>query len=193
MKKKTVVISMVLILVVTGVVGFYAWMSGKARTEKEEASLSKVEKLLNRDLENNYPPTVKEVVKYYSEIVRCFYASSTTDEELEKLGMKAWELFDSELQEANEPESYLINLKAEVDDFREHNRYITGVEVASSVNVDTFQEDGYEFARLNCGYNVSDGSVVQVNPTIIVYLLRRDENRRWKIYGWENAGNVHVE
>lgn len=191
MKKVTVVVTVVLMIVVVGVVGVFAYLSGRDRDEKDEATLSNVEKVLNRDLNIDYPATVKEVVKYYSEIVRLFYAEDTTEEEVEKLGMKARELFDSELLENNETQFYLMSLKADVQDFNESRRFITNVVVASSVNVDTFQEDGYEFARISCGYNITEKGVT--NQVIIIYLLRRDENRRWKIYGWEDARNVNVQ
>ena len=191
MKKKTVIVSVVLMIVVVGMVGVFAYLSGRDRDEKDEATLSNVERVLYRDLDKNYPATVKEVVKYYSEIVRLFYAEDTTEEEVEKLGMKARELFDSELLENNETQFYLMSLKADVKDFNESRRFITNVVVASSVNVDTFQEDGYEFARISCGYNITEKGVTK--QTIIVYLLRRDENRRWKIYGWEDARNVNVQ
>ena len=191
MKKVTVIATIVLMIVVVGVVGMFAYLSGRDRDEKDEATLSSVERVLYRDLDNNYPATVKEVVKYYSEIVRLFYAEDTTEEEVEKLGMKARELFDSELLENNETQFYLMSLKADVKDFNESRRFITNVVVASSVNVDTFQEDGYEFARISCGYNITEKGVTK--QTIIVYLLRRDENRRWKIYGWEDARNVNVQ
>lgn len=191
MKKVTVIVTVVLMIVIVGVVGLFAYLSGRDRDEKDEATLSSVERVLYRDLDNNYPATVKEVVKYYSEIVRLFYAEDTTEEEVEQLGMKARELFDSELLENNETQFYLMSLKADVKDFNENRRFITNVVVASSVNVDTFQEDGYEFARISCGYNITERGVTK--QTIIVYLLRRDENRRWKIYGWEDARNVDVQ
>ena len=190
MKKTTVIVTIVLMVVVVGVVGVFAYLSGRDRDEKDEATLSNVEKVLNRDLNIDYPATVKEVVKYYSEIVRLFYAEDTTEEEVEKLGMKARELFDSELLENNETQFYLMSLKADVKDFNESRRFITNVAVASSINVDTFQEDGYEFARISCGYNISEKGVT--SQVIIVYLLRKDE-KRWKIYGWEDARDVNVQ
>ena len=191
MKKTTVIVTIVLIIVVVGVVGVFAFLSGKGRDKIDEGTLSNVERVLYRDLDNDYPATVKEVVKYYSEIVRLFYAEDTTEEEVEKLGLKARELFDSELLEKNDTQFYLMNLKADVRDFNESRRFITNVAVASSINVDTFQEDGYEFARISCGYNISEKGVT--SQAIIVYLLRKDENRRWKIYGWEDARNVNVQ
>ena len=38
-------------------------------------------------------------------------------------------------------------------------------------------------------YTVLEGGKSNLVDT--VYLLRRDENRRWKIYGWDLAENVN--
>lgn len=191
MKKTTTIIIVVLLIVIVGVVGVYAFMAGKAKDEQQSAALTAVEKVLNRDLSTHYPPTVKEVLKFYAEIQKCFYAEDTKDEDLEALGMKARELYDEELLKKNPVEDYLINLKTDVQQFQSSKRTITSVSVAGSVNADYFQEDGYDFARLNCTYYFMEGGVTK--SVDIVYLLRRDENRLWKIYGWDNAQNVHVQ
>lgn len=191
MKKSTIGITIVILVVLVGVVGAYAFLQGRARTESTDAVMTDVQKVMYRDLSTNYPATVKEVIKYYTDIERCFYSDSTTNEELELLGEKARELYDAELLAANPEEDYMIHLLADVQEFKDKKRKITNVAVASSVNVDTFQEDGYDFARISCDYSVMEGSVN--NVVSIVYLLRRDENRLWKIYGWDNAENVHVQ
>lgn len=191
MKKTTKIVTIVLLVVIVGVVGVYAFLTNKVKTDNQEASMSAVEKVLFRDLSTDYPATPKEVIKYYTEIEKCFYADSTTDDELEELGLKARELYDADLLEINELQDYLINLKVDVQGFRDRKRTITGVNVSPSVNVDTFQEDGYDFARLNCGYNIVDNGTTK--SVVVVYLLRKDENRLWKIYGWDNAENVHIQ
>lgn len=191
MKKSTTIVVIVLLVVVVVVVGVYAFLTNKTKTDNQETSMSAVEKVLNRDLSTDYPATPKEVIKYYTEIEKCFYADSTTDEELEALGLKARELYDADLLEINEQDDYLINLKVDVQAFKDRKRTITGVAVAPSINVYTFQEDGYDFARLNCGYNIVDNGTTK--KVVVVYLLRKDENRLWKIYGWDNAENVQIQ
>ena len=151
--------------------------------------MTAVKLVLSRDLENNYPPTVKEVMKYYADIQKCLYSQECLDEEAEQLGMKARALFDDELLAANDVTNHLLALKSEITSFQEDSRQITAASVASSANVDTFTEDGYEFARIHCIYTVLDGG--QSNLVDMVYLLRRDGNRRWKIYGWDLAQNVN--
>lgn len=189
MSKTTKIVTIVLLVVITGVVGVFAFLSDKDQQERE-AALTQVQKVLNKDLSINYPGTPREVIRYYVEIEKCFYADETTDEDLEALGMKARELYDEELLENNELPGYLVKLKADVQAFKDRGRKIVGAAVTASVNVDTFKEDGYEFARLNCNYNIIDNGITK--QVGIVYLLRKD-GKYWKIYGWDNVENVHIQ
>lgn len=189
MKKSTTGIALIFLLVVVVVVGYFAYLSGKSRDRDTEAVMSAAQNVLSRDLQNNYPPTVKEVIKYYTDIEKCIYSEECTEEEIEQLCLKARELYDAELLENNDLTNHLLQLKAEVSLFRKEERKILSVAVASSVNVDTFTEDGYEFARIYCTYSMLEKG--KSSFTQMVYLLRRDENRRWKIYGWDLAENVN--
>ena len=190
MKKSTVRVTIVFIILIVGIVAYFTYLSGKSRDAAAEAQMTAVQLVRSRDMQNDYPPTVKEVVKYYTEIQKCFYAEGCTDEEVEQLGLRARELYDAELLENNELNSNLLQLKAEIAAFRNDKKQITSVSVANSVNVDTFTQDGYDFARIQCTYNVVESGKSTLVPTI--YLLRRDENRRWKIYGWDLAENVNL-
>ncbi|MCI9652261.1 DUF6715 family protein [uncultured Acetatifactor sp.] len=187
--KNTTKVAIIFLVLIVAVVAYFAYLSNKSRGAEDEAAMTAVKLVLSRDLENNYPPTVKEVMKYYADIQKCLYSQECLDEEAEQLGMKARALFDDELLAANDVTNHLLALKSEITSFQEDSRQITAASVASSANVDTFTEDGYEFARIHCIYTVLDGG--QSNLVDMVYLLRRDGNRRWKIYGWDLAQNVN--
>ncbi|MCI9219668.1 MAG: hypothetical protein HFH94_08025 [Lachnospiraceae bacterium] len=189
MKKITIKTTLIFLVLIIGVVAYFAYLSTKSRDRDQEADMRAVQLVLSRDLENNYPPTVKEVMKYYTDIQKCLYAEECADEEIEQLGMKARALYDDELLAANDVTVHLLQLKSEITSFQEDSKKITAVSVASSANVDTFTEDGYEFARIHCMYTIlADGQSSLVD---MVYLLRRGEDRRWKIYGWDLAQNVN--
>lgn len=187
--KNTTKVAIIFLVLIVAVVAYFAYLSNKSREVEDEAAMTAVKLVLSRDLENNYPPMVKEVMKYYADIQKCLYSQECLDEEAEQLGMKARALFDDELLAANDVTNHLLALKSEITSFQEDSRQITAASVASSANVDTFTEDGYEFARIHCIYTVLDGG--QSNLVDMVYLLRRDGNRRWKIYGWDLAQNVN--
>lgn len=187
--KSTTGIALFFLFVVVIVVGYFAYLSGRSRDLETDAVMTAVQNVLSRNLQNNYPPTVKEVVKYYTEIQRCCYTEGCKEEEIEQLGRKARELYDADLLSINEENVNLQQLKADIAEFQKQGRQMIAVSVASSANVDTFTEDGYEFARIYCMYTVLENG--QSNLVNMVYLLRRDENRRWKIYGWDLAQNVN--
>ena len=57
-------------------------------------------------------------------------------------------------------------------------------ELLSSTDVDFYEVDGFSFARIRCGYTFMEGKTSY--PTAYVYLLRRDDEKHWKIYGWKD-------
>ena len=147
--------------------------------------LTKVQEVLSRDLSRNYPQTPKEVLRYYSEITQCFYNEDYTEEELEALAMKAVELYDKDLAANKDKETYLLDLNKDIQDLKAKNWYISSYVTSASTDVDYFSEDGYEFARLYCTYNIRNGTVMQMLEE--KFLLRLDENGHWKIYGWDSV------
>lgn len=188
MKKSTVRITILLILVIVGVVGYYAYLSSKSIETQQEAKITPVEEALSRDLVNDYPATPKEVLKYYNEILKCFYNEDCTDEEINQLGLKARDLYDEDLLAINPIGTYTMKLKADIKEYKDNKRKMTSSVVAASTNVFYFEEDGFSFARLGCGYTIYDGSGTY--PSNQMYLLRRDANKKWKIYGWKDVENL---
>ena len=182
-------ITVLFIVLLVLVVGYYAYLSGTHRTEQQEAVMSEVDTALARDLDNNYPATPKEVIKYYNDLMKCFYNEDCTAEELQVLGRKSLQLFDEELQENNDEDTYLIRLQGEVQNYKDNKKKITSVSLAPSTNVDYYSVDGFSFARISCGYTMTENG--KKTSTVMVYLLRRDDNRRWKIYGWETADELN--
>ncbi|MCH5343962.1 MAG: hypothetical protein J1E64_07975 [Acetatifactor sp.] len=185
MKKSTTRVTMVIIMLVLAVVGYYAFLSNREKETRAEGYTSAVQTALSRNLNNDYPPTPKEVLKYYNELMRCFYNEQCTDQEIDALGMKARELYDEELLAVNEVGSYLINLRNDIQDFQKASRRITNISLAGSTSVKYATIDGNDFATIQCTYTVNEGGVSKGASEI--YLLRKDENHQWKIYGWEAA------
>ena len=181
---------LIIVLLMVAVVGYYCYLLNRSNTEEKEPEITAVQEVLLRDMQRSYPPTPKEVIKYYNEIMKCFYNEDCTQDEIEDLGMRARELYDEELLANNEWGAYIINLTAEIMYYKENEMKLTGCAVAASTDVDMFEKDGYSFARLSSGYTVLQGK--ETTSTIQVYLLRKDENGHWKIYGWDLAENVNV-
>lgn len=190
MKKKTVVVTIIIMLVIVGLVGVYTFLMHRAYSSVDNTKLSQVQLVLSYDLQKNYPPTVKKVIEFYIDIQKCFYNEEYTAEELEALGMKARELYDDELLDANEISTYMQQLSADIGSFKFNNRRMTGASPDPSTRVEEFTEDGYKFARIRCKYSIMESYTKK--DVFIVYLLRRDSNKRWKIYGWKNDQDVNI-
>mgnify|MGYP006906607614 CR=1 FL=1 len=192
MKKKkvkfTTQTAIIVMVLIVAVVGYYCYLVNRSNRSAQENTPTTVENVLLRDLENNYPPTPKEVIRYYNDIVKCFYNEGCSQEELQDLARKARGLYDQELLDHNEWDTYIFNLEAEIQDFKNNNRKISNISLAASTDVDEFTQDGFRFAKIRCGYNILQGR--ESSSTVQVYLLRRDGDGHWKIYGWDLAENL---
>ena len=176
-----------LLLAIGCVLLAYYMMNARIEKSKPEdyVSMTATEQVLSRNLQINYPQTPKEVLKYYSEITRCFYNEEHTEEELYALAMKALELYDYDLANNKTLEEYLRDLKQEIQDFKAKNYAISSYATSSSTDVYYFKEDGRDFARLYCNYTIRTGTVMDTIEE--VFLLRMDLEGHWKIYGWDLA------
>ncbi len=167
------------------VVGFYFYLSNRTKgdgTEQAE-TITKSQQVLLRNLENNYPPSPREVLKYYCDILQCLYNEPHSDEELEKLAMQIQLLYDEEFV-ANQPEDvYLLNLAGEIAELNKHDMKISSYSTSSSTDVEYFSRDGYEWASLYGILSIRQGTKMLTSNE--KFLMRKDEDGHWKIYGWE--------
>lgn len=177
-----------LVVLVCLVLGYYFYLSNRDVPEPEATDteiMTMTQKALARNLETNYPPSPREVVKYFSEITQCFYNEEHDEEELKALGLQMRGIYDDELIANQTEEEYLDLLQKDIDEFKANNRTISAYSPSSSVDVETFSQDGYEWARLYCVYDVQQDSLLY--PTTLCFILRKDENGHYKIYGWEKV------
>ena len=136
-------------------------------------------------MDNNYPPTPKEVLKYYSDITQCFYADGYTDDELIQLADRALLLYDKELVANQDYDTYIEDLKGEIESFKTKDWSISSYSTSSSTDVEYFENEEGDWAQLYAFYNVRQSTtIVKVTE---IFLMRKDDNGRWKIYGWEQA------
>lgn len=178
-------------LLIAIVVGYYAYLANRNKDlEDENIQITAVQEVLMRDLERNYPPTPKEVIKYYSQMTQCFYNEELAEEDLRDLGMKARELYDDELAANQTEEDYLKSLELDIDTFHDENLKVSSFSTSNSTDVEYFTRDGREWAQLYCIYNLRQGT--KMLATQEVFLLRKDEKSHWKIYGWDLVKNQNT-
>lgn len=159
----------------------------------EKKEKNKYEKILEKDIENNYPSTPKEVLRLYIEISKCFYEKGLTDEQMEKLADKLYLLLDDELIAQNEKSEYIINLKSEVKEFRNNNLAIMNYYTSDKDNKEFWTKDSREYASRIATYTIKEDK----NYTKVYnnFVFRKDDAGKWKILGWtiEDTKETTVE
>ena len=119
-KAKPIIVIVIMALLVGG---YYFYLSNKVESNESKEVVTAVQNVILKDLDKNYPPTPKEVVKYYSEISKCLYNEAYTDEQLEKMADKLLAIYDDELVANNPKEEYIKSLKKDIDKFRSCVRF----------------------------------------------------------------------
>lgn len=184
-QKNTIRLIVIGCILVAMLIGFYYYIAHKTGSGKgeEAVKITETQAALLRNLEMNYPPSPKEVIKYYCEITRCFYNETHTDEELEELALQIQKLYDDELVANQTQEEYMQNLISDIASMQKQGYVISSYSTSSSTDVDYFTEDGFEWARIYCGFSIRKGTtIISTNER---FLLRKDRDGHWKIYGWE--------
>lgn len=157
------------------------WFLKVRMDNSKEKELTEVQKLTSRDLDKDYPPTAREVVKLYNRIISAYYGEKHTDQELEKMAEQALMLFDGDLAANNPKEDYVKQVRSEVENYKIRKRSIVNHDVCGSRDVVFLKdkETGDEIAYVNAWYFVKENT--KYDRTYHEYVLRKDEDGRWKI------------
>jgi len=186
MKKHLRWIIAIIVLAVMGV-AYYYYLANKPAdkdaTESVADSNSELSYLVSRNIEDNYPESVRDVVKLYARITKAYYKTSLTDEQIEALGTHARKLFDNELKSKQTDKEFLDALKADIADYNSAKRYIADYTMDGSQAVKYTTIDNKEYASLVVLYNVREGS--KLHKSYTRFVLRKDSDGKWKILYWE--------
>lgn len=173
-------------LMVLLILGYFFYLSNKktdAGSEDIEVKVSPVQGALLRNLDTDYPPTPKEVLKLYCDYTVLFYSTDYSEAEFEALALQIRKLYDEELQNNMTLDQYLENFRYDVDNMKAQGLSVTSYSTSSAVDVEEFTKDGRDCARLYATFTLKNGK--DVGLTKEVFILRRDENKHWKIMGWK--------
>ncbi|MCQ2518401.1 MAG: hypothetical protein MJ119_06505 [Lachnospiraceae bacterium] len=185
MKLRKIIYGVIVVLMLAVfILGAFILLNKKNSEEstEENVNVTALTEILLQDLNKNYPPTPKELLKYYSEITCCFYNNELNEDELVKLAGKAREIYDDELVATMTDEEYVKSLKEDILNFKSQNIVVSGYSVSASTDVELFSQNGYDCARLYATYRLRQGTEYIYSNE--VFILRKDEGGHWKIYGW---------
>lgn len=177
---------LVISLILAGLcIGYYFYLDSKSNVKEEPDTVTEVDKLINRNIKKTYPETPREVVKLYNRIMLCFYNEKYSEEQLARLSAQARLLFDEELLEKNPYEEYYARLCEEIQSYRDDDRTITSCKLAESDDVDFYTIKKQKYASVQClYYSKGDAGTIKTSEE---YVLRKDENNKWKILYWKLA------
>ncbi len=178
---KTVVMLVILAVVILGAYLIIVVRGPKNNTTKENETLSAVDQITTLDLDKSYPPTPGEVVDLYAQIMKVLYRQDYNGKQYDQMIAKIEGIFDMELlkNQVNWP----VSLKNEIKSRKEGDYSIVNYSVDSSDKVVYSTVNGQEIANLTCVYAMRHGTYTE--PQQFTYVLRKDEDGRWKILGWE--------
>ncbi len=179
--KKAFRIGISIVICVGLVCGYYYYLSHKNAKSAEDSQdkTTEVEKIIERDFDKNYPKTPREVVKWYNRIITAFYGEEYTDEELEEMADQARSLMDDELLSYNPRDTYLKNLKADIEDYKTREKIIVQSSVSDSNDITYATVDGDYCAYVDAYYFSREAS--DYSRTYEEFVLRRDDEGHWKI------------
>ena len=80
-------VGIIIVILIAMVGGYYFYLSNFRDTD-EETVVTEVQDVLLKNLDTDYPPTPRELLKYYSDITKCLYNEKYTEEQLEQMADK---------------------------------------------------------------------------------------------------------
>lgn len=161
----------------------YVNQSKQAEKHKETTieKLSEAERLLELDIENDYPQAPRDLAKLHGDITRLLY-SGVEDDEIKKLALRARDIYDDEFLTSNTEEQYLTDLYTDIALWLKLNRRIEYNLVVNEDKEELYEIDGKEYATAYVSFTITEkGKTSELRR----YIMRKDKEDKWKILGWE--------
>ena len=159
---------------------------------KKDAKNTEVQNILSKDIDRNYPATVREVVRLFSRVSKCYYNETVSEEEFKELVEFQRKLFDEEFLQNNPLETFTNNLTAEIDVAKAKENKMAMYRVQKQSSANTWNDGDNHFASIIASYTMS-AKGESPTWTFEEFLLREDEKGRWKIVGWRLTDPIEIE
>lgn len=159
---------------------------------KEEKKNTEAQNILAKDIDRNYPATVREVVRLFSRISQCYHNQEISEEEFTELAEMQRKLFDEEFLENNPSETFKNNLSSEMEAAKARKYQMVTWRVQKQSSVKNWQDGENNFASIVASYTMTE-KTEGYTRTYEEFLLREDEKGRWKIVGWRLTDPIEIE
>ena len=186
-KNGTKVFTLVIFLVAIAALGYYVCLSNQSPGSGDVSKTSEKEQLLNYDMENEYPKTARDAVKLHCRYLKYVYSEEFTEDATEDeyftMNQQIRKLFDEELLKYNMAEEQLQALKNEIALYAINKQKIVSYTLPEASQIEYNTENGVEYAKMKVSIAMTvDGDSLLGEQE---YILRKDENGKWKILGWQ--------
>jgi len=159
---------------------------------KNETKNTEAQNILSKDINRNYPATVREVVRLFSRVSKCYHNEAVSEEEFKSLVEFQRKLFDEEFLQNNPLDTFTNNLAAEIDAAKAREYKMTMYRVQKQSSVNTWRDGDNHFASIIASYTMNAKGEGPTR-TFEEFLLREDENKHWKIVGWRLTDPIEIE
>ncbi|RKM54519.1 hypothetical protein D6853_13430 [Butyrivibrio sp. X503] len=170
------------------VLGMYILLTRNKEKEPkydESYTLSSVDELTTTDLEKSYPANPKKVVELYAKTMQVLYKETySADQQLKMINVLAG-LMDDELL-ANQG-NFTQSMRNEVEERKKEDYSISNYVVLTK-DIDEATVGDRKMCHVDLMYSLRKGT----SGTSILkyrYVMRQDDEGRWKIMGWDLAPN----
>ncbi|MDE7311416.1 MAG: hypothetical protein K2N87_07345 [Eubacterium sp.] len=181
------------VLVIVLIVGCYYYMTHReTKTAEDDVEVTQLHQVLSKQLDSSYPPTPREVIKFYNRILECAYGDEYNEEQFKRLTTQARKLMDEELLANNPLETYQTQFQADVASYKEESRTILKTRVCNTDEVRFREIDGQKCAYVQATYFMKQGKN-DFFKTYQSYLLRQDSDKNWKIVAFHLTDAVDEE
>lgn len=182
-KNRTAATIASMMVIALAILSFYFYWSYRTKPLEETSveNMTEIQKLLNKDLLQNYPETPREVTKLFGNMMKNLY-NNNPDEEVEELALKIRELYDEEFLNANPQEAYLKNLYSDIASWKEANRRISNYNLVNKDSEEEKELDGVKYAVIYLSFTIQESGKFTETWKM---MLRQDSQKKWKILGWQ--------
>ena len=185
--KNSAIVKSIVLAVLGAVVllGFYLMVTRSHKSPStEEYILTVIDEITTTNLEKNYPADPRMVVELYGKIMKAMYKEGYTDEQQDRMIEVLGGIMDDELM-ANQS-NFAKSIKDEVKEKKEGD-YSISTYVVQTREPEQVKVGGKKMCTVDCQFYLRKGSTgVSI---YYQFVLRKDDNGKWKILGWEALDN----
>lgn len=168
------------------IVGLYFMFVGTKKDPGEEQyNLTAVDEITTTNLEKNYPANPRKVVDLYANIMKVLYKEEYTDGQQDKMLEVLQGIMDDELLAGQS--DFKKSIKNEVAERKKGDYSISNYIVQNS-EPEVLNVSGKKMCNVECLFSLRKGSTGTI-ANYYQFILRQDEDGRWKILGWQVKQN----